>query len=346
VSRRWRVAGAAALAVVVVIALVIALVLGVRAWRSAHRSDLERALSFAPTDAQRYSWTDWAAVRRAVGTSSESALLSRGYDEDLTAGSSLTDSAEVLRRSFGISLARVDWELFAQSTSGAVVIVKVPGSFDAIRDQLTEAGFAPPSSPTGVWDGSSVDVGAVPELQYAALDESDHLVLTSDSDTYLRQRVDRLGQGSLPGPVADVVARIGTPLSAEIYGGDYTCEKLAMSQADPADAAQGDQLIAAAGKVNPVLAFAMARSARSSGRPGDVTVAMAFADHGQAVTNADTRASLAAGPAPGQGGTFPDRFTLGKVTASGPVVTMDLHPKPGSFVLSDLSTGPLLFATC
>ena len=341
-SRRWRVAGAAALAVVVAIALLV----GVRAWRGAHRSDLERALSFAPTDAQRYSWTDWAAVRRAVGTSSESALLSKGYDEDLTAGSSLTDSTDVLRRSFGISLARVDWELFAQSTSGAVVIVQVPGSFDSIRDHLTEAGFAPPSSATGVWDGSSVDVGAVPELQYVALDESDHLVLTSDSDSYLRQRVDRLGQGSLPGPVGDVVDRIGTPLSAEIYGGDYTCEKLAMSQAAPADAAQGDQLIASAGKVNPVLAFAMARSARSSGRPGDVTVAMAFADHDQAVTNADTRATLAAGPAPGQGGTFPDRFTLGKVTASGPVVTLDLRPRPDSFVLSDLSTGPLLFATC
>jgi hypothetical protein len=342
VSRRWRVAGAAALAVVVVVALV----LGARAWRSAHRSDLERALSDAPKDAQRYSWTDWAAVRRAVGTSSESALLSKGYDEDLTAGSALTDSVDVLRSSFGISLASVDWELYAQSTSGAVVIVKEPGSFGSIRSHLTDAGFAPPSTATGVWDGSSVDVGAVPELQYVALDESDHLVLTSDNDAYLRQTVDQLGHGSLPGPVGEVAGKLGTPLSAEIYGGDYTCEKLAMSQADPADAAQGDQLIAAAGKVNPVLAFAMARSPRSSGRPGDVTVAMAFADHGQAVTNADTRATLAAGPAPGQGGTFPDRFTLGKVAASGSVVTMDLHPKPGSFVLSDLSTGPLLFATC
>lgn len=341
-SRRWRVAGAAALAVV----LVAALLLGARAWRSAHRGDLERALDFAPKDAQRYSWTDWAAVRRAVGTSSESALLSKAYDEDLTAGSSLTDSTDVLRRSFGISLARLDWELYAQSTSGAVVIVKVPGSFGSIRHHLTAAGFTPPSTPSGVWDGSSVDVGAVPELQYVALDESDRLMLTSDNDSYLRQTVDGLGHGSLPGPVGDVAGKLGTPLSAEIYGGDYTCEKLAMSQADPADAAQGGQLIAAAGKVNPVLAFAMARSARSSGRPGDVTVAMAFADHGQAVTNADTRATLATGPAPGQGGTFRDRFTLGKVAASGSVVTMDLHPKPGAYVLSDLSTGPLLFATC
>ena len=58
------------------------------------------------------------------------------------------------------------------------------------------------------------------------------------------------------------------------------------------------------------------------------------------------RSKLAAGPAPGQGGSFPERFSLGKVVASGRVVTMALKPVEGSFVLSDLSSGPVLFATC
>ena len=62
--------------------------------------------------------------------------------------------------------------------------------------------------------------------------------------------------------------------------------------------------------------------------------------------NATTRAALARGDAPGQGGTFPDRFKLGEVAARGSVVTMDLRPVANSPVLSDLSTGPLLFATC
>ena len=84
----------------------------------------------------------------------------------------------------------------------------------------------------------------------------------------------------------------------------------------------------------------MARSAH------DVRVAMAFTDHDQAKVNASTRATLARGDAPGQGGTFPDRFTLGEVAARGSVVTMDLRPVATSPVLSDLSTGPLLFATC
>jgi hypothetical protein len=63
-------------------------------------------------------------------------------------------------------------------------------------------------------------------------------------------------------------------------------------------------------------------------------------------SNADSRATLARGPAPGQGGTFGKRFTVDAVTAHGSVVTMTLTPKPDAAVLSDLSTGPLLFATC
>ena len=62
--------------------------------------------------------------------------------------------------------------------------------------------------------------------------------------------------------------------------------------------------------------------------------------------NADTRARLADGPAPGQGGDFTDLFALGAVTAEGEVVTMELDPVEGSYVLSDLSNGPVLFATC
>jgi hypothetical protein len=37
---------------------------------------------------------------------------------------------------------------------------------------------------------------------------------------------------------------------------------------------------------------------------------------------------------------------LGQVTAEGSVVVMELDPVAGSYVLSDLSSGPLLFATC
>ena len=66
----------------------------------------------------------------------------------------------------------------------------------------------------------------------------------------------------------------------------------------------------------------------------------------QARRNADSRAQLAVGPAPGQGGTFDDRFRLGRVSAEGSVATMELEPREGEYVLSDLTSGPVLFATC
>ena len=93
--------------------------------------------------------------------------------------------------------------------------------------------------------------------------------------------------------------------------------------------------------MNPYTAFAL-----SDEPDGTVRVAFEFDDSDQARTNADTRATLARGPAPGQGGSFTDRFRVDAVTAHGSLVVMHLTPVAGAFVLSDLSTGPLLFATC
>jgi hypothetical protein len=77
-----------------------------------------------------------------------------------------------------------------------------------------------------------------------------------------------------------------------------------------------------------------------------VRVAFEFDGSDVARTNADTRAVLARGPAPGQGGSFRDRFTIDAVTAEGSLVVMRLTPRAHAYVLSDLSTGPVLFATC
>ena len=137
-----------------------------------------------------------------------------------------------------------------------------------------------------------------------------------------------------------MVEAAGSPLAAAIYGGDVVCGSLAMGNAGPADQAEARDLLAAAGEVNPLTGFAMARSS------GGVRVAMSFDTEEQARANADSRARLASGPAPGQGGAFSDRFDLGRVSAQGEVVTMELDPVEGSYVLSDLSSGPVLFATC
>lgn len=349
----------AALVTLVAVLLVGAGFAGLRWWGEAHRSDLERAASYAPADAQRLSWTDWAGVREAVGSagahldgSSSTAelqdFLDAGFDRDLTSTSALVQSAPVLQERFGFSPATADWELFSQSEGGAVVIVKMPDDtdFDALAEDLVRAGFSRPADDDGVWLGGdqvlpTLGADLTPELSYLALDADRHLVLTSDEADYLGTTVSGLGDGDLPQGVDDVVAASGDPLSAAVYDGAYTCSALAMSQADDSDAAQGDQLVEEAGGVDPLTGFAM------SVQPGgEVRVAMAFESGDQARHNADSRSTLASGPAPGQGGDFADRFSVESATAEGRVVRLDLAPRDGTYVLSDLSTGPVLFATC
>jgi hypothetical protein len=114
-----------------------------------------------------------------------------------------------------------------------------------------------------------------------------------------------------------------------------------MASADADDQAEADALLEAAGEVHPMTGFAMGL------RPGgDVRVAMSFEDDDAARTDVETRATLAGGPAPGQGGDFTDRFAVADAVSTGNVVTLELEPVPGQYVLSDLTSGPVLFATC
>jgi hypothetical protein len=276
-------------------------------------------------------------------------FLDQGYDADLTSTSALVQSASVLQDSFGFGPASAEWELFSQSRDGAVITVRLSDDtdFDALGDRLESLGFPRPESESGVWAGgptvlSGISADLTPELGYLALLPDDHLLLASDGPAYLETAVHAAtGEGDRVEGLDGVVDAVGEPLSAAVYSGDYACGALAMGQADADDQARADELIADAGTVDPFLAFAMAAEPG-----GDVRVAMEFADDDQARANADSRATLATGPAVGQGGSFADRFALGSSTADGSTVVLHLQPVEGQYVLSDLSTGPVLFATC
>jgi hypothetical protein len=341
---------------VLVLALVVAAaVVGVRWWRDANRTDLERAMGLAPDDGERFSWTDWAAVREELGVdlSQDSPqgevvdFMDAGYDADLTSASALPESAQQLHVQYGFSPATVDWELFSQSKEGAVVILHLPDSTDweDIGARLDRLGYQEPDDETGVWAGGN-DVlarvgGVTPELAYVALDEEESLIFASDIKGYLESAVSGAPGGGPPDVFEDVVEASGEPLSAALYSGTHACAALSMGQADPDDQAEADRLVAEAGGVDPFTAYAMSVQPDLHAR-----LALSFESDDQAKANADSRAVLAAGPAPGQGGSFTDRFTLGRVEADGTLLTLDLDPVEGSTVLSDLSTGPVLFATC
>ncbi len=343
---------------VVVVALVIiaaAVVVGIRWWRDSNTTDLERALSMAPHDGEQLSWTDWAGVRSELDldlgddpTDEDVAeLLDRGFEADLTQSTALGDSAEEIQDVFGFSPATVDWELFSQSTQGAVVMMHLTESTDvgAITDALADAGYAEPDEDDGVWVGGDELLatlgGITPELGHLVVDEERRLILGSDDQEYVEDAAADARSADGPSSLDDVVEATGEPLAAAIYTGEHACAKLAMSQSDPIDQEQATELIRQAGELNPLTGFAI------SVRPGgDVRVVMSFETDAQARTNADTRATLAGGPAPGKGGDFADLFDLGQVRADGKLVTMDLEPTANGYTFSALKDGPVLFATC
>lgn len=351
--RKWTAGGVAALLVVA------AVVLGVRWWQSSQTADFERAVGLAPADAQRLTFTDWAGVRRelkadldADSSRTEVAdFLADAFDADLSPMSALVASAETLHEEYGFSPATLDWELLSQSEAGAAVIMRLPDDTDvaALEDRLAELGYQRPEDDTGVWLGGTDLVARIgtltPELQFLAVDAAQRLVVASDTEAYAELAMRTVAGDAAPvsglEPVVDAVGAEAEPLAAAVFDGPQVCSALAMTSADPTDQDEAGELVAAAGEVNPLTGFAMAVEPSL-----DVRVAMSFENDDQARTNADSRSTLASGPAPGQGGDFTDRFRLGEVTAEDGVVSMALRPRPGQYLLSDLTSGPVLFATC
>lgn len=344
------------IAIGVVLAVVAA---GVVAWLVVQRDGeepgrLESAIAMAPEDSARLGWTDWSGVRKELDADLSAAspgrdverFLADGFDADLTSTSALVSSAPTLQEDYGFSPATIDWELFAQGEEGAIVLIGLPESLDLdeVEDTIENIGYQRPSTDEGVWIGGSdllIELGTVTqELAFITIDRDRRVLAASDLSVTLENWRDQERGEDLDDSVAEVSAHVEDSLSASIYTGEYACTALAMTEADDSDRLRAAELIDAAGEISPLLAFAIAT------RPGgDVRVAMGFDSEDQARTNADTRAKLAAGPAPGQGGAFPDRFELGKVSADGEVVTMEFHPRQ-AYVMSDLATGPVLFATC
>ena len=315
-------------------------------------SRLQQAVALGPPDARRVLFTDWAAMRAEldvdldVDSDGEAMqdLLDRGFEADLTSTSALGSSAVTMQEVFGFSPATLEWELFTQSETGAALVMRLGGGVttDDVAADLRALGYV---ETDGRFSAEStvtpVTAEVTPELAFITLDADAGLVLASDTSEGVDQVVASVAQAT-SAPVPDaLLAGLADPVSAVVYSGDEACSELALANADPSEQEVGESLVAQAGKVNPVTGFAMAAQPG-----GDVRVTMSFESDEQARVNADTRARLAAGPAPGQGGDFAERFAVESVTAEGGVVALQLVPVEGTYVLSDLSTGPLLFATC
>ena len=195
---------------------------------------------------------------------------------------------------------------------------------DAVADRLADLGWTEPDEEDGVWIGgpdvlAGVGETLTPELQHVALLADEGLVLTSDQAPFLEQVLE--GDGA-PDDLADLAGSLDEPLAAAVYDGAYACEHLAMAQADDDARAEADQLVDAAGEIHPLTGFAMGVLPG-----GDVRAVMQVEDADDAPGDAEARARLAAGPAPGQGGDFGDRFSVERAGSAG--ARGGARPAPG-----------------
>ncbi len=355
VSGRTRL-GVIAVAVLVVLAVVV--VGGLALVRRLDRTPMQKALDLVPASSLRVGFTDWKQVRaqlRPHGLGSSSgidAFMSKGYDTDLTAASSINESATALATKYGFSPVNADWEAYAQSRKGAVMVLQMPSgtNMKAIQDNLDKLGYKRPSSDTGVWNGgidlvAGIDPTITPELQYVVVDADKHLVLSSDTSSYaavaakvVTGKAASLGDSS----VADLASRTPDTAAAFVWPDDFACTDLSMSQAAGDDRALGDRLVSKAGGIDPLSGLVM------SMRPDrTVDVAMAFESSRQADDNLRPRAELVVGPAVGRAGSLSDDFKLtrSRTVGSDVVLTLKALQKQG-FALSEMDSGPVLFATC
>jgi hypothetical protein len=346
-------------------ALAVVLLAGVLAWRLLdRRSTYEDALDALPKSTLRTTYTDWQVVRdKAHGTSLDAdsssgkveAFLTRAYDLDLTSGSGVDDSTRVLARRFGFSPLDAQWEALGQSRKGQVDVLRLDDDVDtgAIERKLDKLGYdAPPGDQGkgGTWAGSSdlvakISVDLSPLQQNLAVLPDQHLVLMSDSASYVSAAAS-VAKGSvgslLDAAGVDSLAKVADqPATAVQWTSTFACEDLSMGSADQGDQRVGDRLVATAGKISPLEGLVMAQQPDRR-----ILVGMHFETSDQASENLQTRVDLASGAAPGQGGSFSDRFRVSSGDADGQNVLLGLTPRTKQAVLSDISTGPVLFATC
>ena len=348
----------------VAVAVVLVVAAAVLVWSRLGSTPVEEAVERLPSGTLRATYTDWAAVEKAVpdpdltarsSTEDFDAFLDQAFDKDLTTASALSDSMEALAVNYGITPLDGEWEIYGQAEDGSVDVLQLSEDvdLDALEEQFASLGYEPPADgpgTDGVWDGTpelvaGLDAPLTPVQENVAVVTSERLLLMSDAPEYLARTIEAIkGDGetlATVDAVPELVEAAGEATVAIFWVDDLACSELAMFQADPTDAAAANEMIADAGGVHPLDGLVMAQQPDLT-----MTVGMAFESSEQAGEDLQPRTDLASGEAPGQGGTFPERFRITDSVAEDRLVTMTFDPVGEGPLLGDLGQGPVLFATC
>lgn len=319
---------------------------------------LPTALASMPAETLNASVTHWGRARALLGATG-GGLLDRAYETDVSTGSVLGDRATVMEDRYGWSVLDAQWEGLAQSRRGAAVVVQMPPEFDmdVVREGLGELGYREPFESDGVWRGGAdlvagIDSTLTPLMAHAVVLDDSRRVVFSDNPSYAGRTagviggsVQSLGQSSAVAAVAD---SLQGAVAAVVHAGGRGCQVMGFDAASGSDRAAARQRVESVGGVAEYdsIGMALMPGPAEQMRRAPLVVAMHFDDAGAVVGEADRRARLAVGDAPGQGGTYDSRFTVSAQQRGGDVV-LRLRPREvDAQLLSDLNTGELQFATC
>ena len=347
---------------VALLALVLVVAAGLLWWqRGDDDTRFEEALATLPAQTEIVSFTDWTAAQAAVeadaaGSSSvraKQAFLDAAYERDISAVSLLAISEADVYAAYGVSVLDAEWEIYGQSPAGAAEVLRMSEEFDfdALDSRLTDLGYAEADGTTGVRQGgadlvAAIGAGLTPQLAHVALLPEEGLIVASDAADFAARAVssttgDEASLGE-DGRVVDMATSLDDgPVAATVLVDDRTCEVAGFADADPGTRAVVRQRIEEAGGVSRLDGLTLALVAN-----GSLTLAM-HVSTGDAEADLEARQVLATGEAPGQGGTFDERFTVAEASADDAVLTMRLDPvDPDERLLSDLGRGSLLPAVC
>lgn len=327
-------------------------VVGYVVWPRA--TTFEQALARLPADTLRVSWTHWAGLRDeldAEGVSGEAGqeFLAEATERDLVQ-SSLAASSEMLAEGLGLNPMATEWELLGQGRDGMVLLIGL-GDLDvgALAERFAELGYQEPDEDAlagAVWIGgpnvvSDITGLATYELQHVAFLEEEGLLVASESADFLAGAVPAATgeqEGLEPSPLTDPVS---TPLAAIGLLEDYACEALSMARAGEDAQALADTLVEEAGGVTAVTGYLVAL-----GRDRAIDIVFDFEDADRAEKNQAARAALARAEDPAQFLAYPELFTLKEVTRDDTVLVLSGQTEAGLAPLTNLSTGPVLLASC
>lgn len=338
----------------VVVALVVAAIVAYVVWPRG--SELERAAARLPDGTVRLAWTDWGAVRDELDAgdlsdpaAAEEFLLAAG-DADLSAASATAGDGLVMAEELGFAPQTSTWELLGQSPEGMVLVFDVGEDVDLgeVAERFAGFGYPRPDSDEldgGVWEGGPDVLTNIPGLGNPALAnvaflEEEHLLVASDNAAYLEAALPSIEDGDGL-DLEDLAADVDEPLSAVGLLGDTACDALSMEDADPAAQALADAAIEDAGGVSRLSGYLVAQEDED-----EMVVVLGFEDEDQAERNEEPRRVLATSEDPGQMVAYPELFSVEDSRVEGDRVVLDLATVPGSFPLSNLTSGPVLLASC